>query len=354
MAGPGANPYSELPPRAFWRRAVAERGAFGLDELWRPRFAIGREDRMVTFGSCFAQHIGRALKARGFAWHDAEPAPETFTAEDERAFGYGLFSARTGNIYTTSMLLQWVRWALGRGGSKTREAWPVEGCFHDPFRPRLEPGGFASREELLRSRHRAVLAFRECIRTARYFVFTLGLTESWIGLPRGLEYPLCPGTAGGTFRPDVHRFVNRDYPAVLGDLGRAMDLMREVNDGLRFILSVSPVPLAATASGEHVMVATTASKSILRAVTAALVAMRDDVDYFPAYELVAGPAARAMFFAADGRTVVRQGVDYVMDHFFRALGEPDGAARPHRRPAAVGEGPREAVCEEELLGAFGG
>lgn len=355
VVGAHPNPYMDYPPEAFWRKAVAERGPLGLEGVWRPRFPISPGDRMVTFGSCFAQHIGRALKARGYAWYDAERAPDTFTAEDMRRFNYGVFSARTGNIYTTAMLLQWTRWALGRA-RPPKEIWEEGGRFHDPFRPRIEPNGFASRDEMLKSLHRAIASFRECIMKARVFVFTLGLTESWTHASRQWEYPVCPGTVAGTYLPEQHRFVNHDYAAVLASLAHAIDLISEANPRMRFILTISPVPLAATASGDHVLVATTASKAILRAVAASLVASRKNVDYFPAYELIASPVARGMFFAPDQRTVVAQGVDYVMDHFFRPLTPVSGANGGNSAPAAGLEpaDPRDVVCEEELLDAFGG
>ena len=44
------------------------------------------------------------------------------------------------------------------------------------------------------------------------------------------------------------------------------DLLRDYNENMRFILTVSPVPLVATAGSEHVLAATLYSKSVLRAV----------------------------------------------------------------------------------------
>ena len=35
-----------------------------INRLWDPKFNIRPHKRVVTFGSCFAQHIGRALRAR--------------------------------------------------------------------------------------------------------------------------------------------------------------------------------------------------------------------------------------------------------------------------------------------------
>lgn len=100
------NPYTELPATAFWRTAVAEQEPMAIGGLWTPKYPIRPHHGIVTAGSCFAQHIGQALAARGYRWLDCEPAPMHLNKEDCREFNYGIFSFRTGNIYTAKMLLQ--------------------------------------------------------------------------------------------------------------------------------------------------------------------------------------------------------------------------------------------------------
>lgn len=361
------NPYEQLPEEAFWRSAVATRSLFQLDRVWDPKFDLRTTDKFVTFGSCFAQHIGRALSSRGFLWHDAEPAPAQLSAEKAKKYNYGVFSARTGNIYTTSILDQWARWAAGE--APPNEFWEgKDGRVIDPFRPAVEPGGFASADEARMSRDRAVAAFRSAIVDADYFIFTLGLTESWRHAREGHEYPMCPGTVAGTFDPDAHAFVNLGYAEVLSSLQSAMATMTALNPKLRFLLTVSPVPLTATNSGRHVMVATMRSKSILRAVAAELAESREDVDYFPSYELINSPVTKAVFYRPNQREVDAAGVSFVMDCFFNDLKRTFGAdeaiapvqpiARKKERaplaPATAQEpSAADLVCEEELLQAFG-
>ena len=193
------NPYVGLEDRAFWKLAVASRSLFDLAELWKPKFELKTSDQFVTFGSCFAQHIGRALAARGFAWFNGEPAPRGLSASSAKNFNYNVFSARTGNIYTTSILAQWVGWAIG-ARSLPDESWESDGRFYDPFRPAIEPDGFGSVEEMQASRAVAVAAFKTCIERADYFVFTLGLTESWAERRDGLRIPHVPGDRCGDFR----------------------------------------------------------------------------------------------------------------------------------------------------------
>lgn len=358
------NPYSSLPPRAFWRSAVAEKYFLDIEGLWTPKFRIKPSHKVSTYGSCFAQHIGRALRERGFHWFLTEQAPQALSEKSAAEFNYGIFSSRTGNIYTTSLLLQWLQWAFGEAEVPT-ETWEQEGRFYDPFRPAIEPSGFASEEELLRSRQEVLRALRQSITEADVFVFTLGLTERWINQRDGYEYPMCPGTTAGTFDADQHVFDNMEYRDVLTALRAAIAICRKANPNLRILLTVSPVPLTATASGKHVLVATSQSKSILRAVAGKLSDNQSRIDYFPSYEIITAPPFRGSFFEPNQRSVARQGVAFVMDSFFRdleavfpspplAAGKKDGNVR--NAAGLTGKGRRssqDVVCEEEILDAFG-
>ena len=349
------NPYKALPQRAYWRPAVADVGAFGLTELWTPKFRILPKDRIVTAGSCFAQHIGRALAARGYDWVNAEPAPPFLSAEDARRFNYGIFSFRTGNIYTPRMLRQWLELAF-ETREQPDEIWQRDGRFFDPLRPVIEPDGFASEAELRAARSTTLAALRAAVTGADVFVFTLGLTESWAHAETGLEYALCPGTVPGcAFDPEKHVFRNSGFRPLLRDMQAAIKLMRAKNPSLKILLTVSPVPLTATASAKHVLVATTYSKSVLRTLAGQLEAEVKGVDYFPSYEIITHPVFRGMFYGPNMRSVAPQGVECVMQHFFADQARVFGPVKArHRRKAAAAAAadPEDVTCEEELLGAF--
>ncbi|MGB2199727.1 MAG: GSCFA domain-containing protein [Pseudooceanicola atlanticus] len=363
------NPYENLEERAFWAPAVGRRSMYDISDLWRPKYRIGRKTETVTFGSCFAQHFARAMLARGFAWTNKEEALSGLSQEDAAAYNYGIFSARTGNIYTSTLLLQWVKWALGEA-TPPDEVWEKDGRFYDPFRPNIEPGGFASPEEVIRSREACIEAFRRSIVEPKLFVFTMGLTESWWhGKDHAYEYPMCPGTVAGEFDPETHIFMNQSYPFVLKNLTEAITLMRKANRGLNFLLTVSPVPLTATNSGNHVLVATMESKSILRSVAATVARKHSFVDYFPSYEIINSAPYRGSFFEPNMRSVNPHGVGLVMETFFSGLPQrgnkadkaEDAAAeaKPARkaaRKAAAGKAKKKSaadlVCEEELLAAM--
>lgn len=356
------NPYEALPSEAFWRAAIAERNAFRISDLWKPTFKITPKQRFATAGSCFAQHIGRALVANGFGWHDGEPSPKSFPASVREKYSYGVFSFRTGNIYTAEALRQWVAWAFG-DEQPPEEAWHHKGRVYDPFRPTIEPDGFESVEEMLKSRRVTLDAIRSTVESVDFFVFTMGLTEQWRNSKTGHVYAMCPGTVAGEFDLQHHAFENASFASIRTSMQSAMRRMREANKRLRFLLTVSPVPLTATASGRHVLVATTYSKSVLRAVAGNLIETRNDTDYFPSYEIITGVPFRGMFFEPNMRNVTPEGVAFVMRNFFAAIEGPGSTlrsaggaltvAKAKRRPGAEDKSAEDVHCDEAMLEAFG-
>ena len=119
---------------------------------------------------------------------------------------------------------------------------------------------------------------------------------------------MAPGVISGSYDPAVHAFANFDAFAVHEDLLAFHGLLKALNPTARMLLTVSPVPLIATASAEHVLVATTYSKSVLRAVAGSLAERLPDCHYFPSFELISSHPSRGMFFnpeSADGEQARR-------------------------------------------------
>ncbi|MDD2857091.1 MAG: GSCFA domain-containing protein [Candidatus Nanopelagicales bacterium] len=350
-----STPYSDLPDRSFWRAGLAQ-GLVPRDVPNPPEIRISSTDLIGTAGSCFAQHIGRALRRSGFRLADVEPAPPMLAHELHSDFGYGIYSARYGNIYTTRQLRQLIARAFGKF-RPIEDAWETDGRWFDPFRPSIEPGGFASRAELEASRESHLRSVRRLFRRIDVLVFTLGLTESWRSRADGAAFPVCPGTVAGEFDEDRHVLVNMTYPEVYSDMEWVISTLRRRRPNLRFVLTVSPVPLTATASGNHVLAATTYSKSVLRAVAGDLAASFPGVDYFPSYELITTPSARSENFENNLRTVRSAAVDTVMDAFLESfcLDDPSLGSRsaiPPVQKRAVDSFDEDVLCDEAALDAF--
>jgi hypothetical protein len=352
----GQHPYIGLPQRAFWRSAIAERPPLQIQDVWTPKFPITADDRIATFGSCFAQHFSAALIERGYRWFDAELAPVIFDDQLCRSFGYGIFSARTGNIYTAASLLQWLTWTFDPA-QVPKEVWQEQGRWFDPFRPTIEPDGFANEAEVLAARNQTLSALYDLVHRTDVFVFTLGLTEAWANKRHGYVYPMCPGTAAGDFDPTVHGFVNFTFSQIREHMDEAINLLRTHNPDIRILLTVSPVPLTATASGRHVLLATTHSKAVLRAVAGEIADGYNLVDYFPSYEMITGSPFRSNFFEENLRSITPSGVSFVMDSFFesmsRSFGVSDAPANRQPEPELrISESDDDIICEEAMLEAF--
>lgn len=348
-----ASPYANLPAKAFWRSGVTDRAPLDPGEIYSPRFPIKKDMRIATAGSCFAQHVGRTLAQAGFNVLDTEPAHAGVSDKTAQAYGYRLYSARYGNIYTAPQLLQLLREAQ----QEIRPALPVwekNGRFYDAQRPGVEPDGLATRELVLEHRKAHLRAVRNAFFRADLVVFTFGLTEAWIHTDSGTVYPTAPSTIAGRFDRKVFSFKNYGFEETLEAFVAVRELLMAVNPDVQFMITVSPVPLTATATGQHVEVATSYSKSVLRAVCGTLFERFANVDYFPSYEIITSQNARGAYYEANKRSVSAQGVATAMRTFVTAHGYPAPGQQAAGDAASAGQ-PDEAadlVCEEQFLEAF--
>ncbi|WP_077224690.1 GSCFA domain-containing protein [Agrobacterium tumefaciens] len=324
-------------------KAVADKHPLSISEWYEKKFEI-TSGSIAAAGSCFAQHIGRHLKSSGFAYIDVEPTPPWMPEEVAPKFGYGMYSARFGNIYSPRQLLQLMERSLGE--RQEDEVWRLRDGFVDPLRPTIEPPLETMRQvSISRDLHLSNVA--RMFRSARTFIFTLGLTETWINKATGTAYPLCPGTSGGEFDASKHEFVNFDHNQIVEDLEAFISRFRAIRPDGQIIFTVSPVALMATATHANVVVSTSYSKAVLRAAAGYLTAKYDFVDYFPSYEIIASTPMRSMFFEPDMREVNPYGVSHVMRQFFAQHRPPktEGVTGVNEDVVSAAD----LICDEMLL-----
>jgi hypothetical protein len=352
----GGNPYRSAEKVQFWKNSVANVPPTQLDPVVNPKFNIGSGERIATAGSCFAQHIARVLAESGFHYLIAEQPPANLTAEEARNQNYGVYSARYGNIYTTRQLLQLIQRVEGSFMPEDNHWLTDHGRYVDPFRPQIQPEGFATVEQVEYSRQQHFSALRTMFETMDVFVFTLGLTEGWRSRIDGAVFPLAPGVAGGRMDASRYEFINFTVQETIADLHAVLDRLSRINPGCRVILTVSPVPLIATYERRHALVATTYSKSVLRTAADAIARTYGHVEYFPSYEIITGSYSRGAYFEEDLRSVSEEGVAHVMRVFMRrytggAEAAPDEElavrSAASKRPVLF-----DIVCDEEAIANF--
>ena len=140
----------------------------------------------------------------------------------------------------------------------------------------------------------------------------------------------------------------------------AIACIRTRNAKARFVLTVSPVPLVATAEPRSVLVSTTYSKSVLRVAAEELASQAPWIAYFPSYEIITGPHTKDRYFADDLRSVTEEGVNRVMELFFQHYVEVSPSremSTPPQTPATAEPQPQPAevrrslavMCDEEAL-----
>jgi hypothetical protein len=326
------SPYADLPDHAFWKRAVASPTPEAVDPVVSVPFRIGAQDRVATAGSCFAQHISRTLSAQGFHYLVTEAAPTPDAAN------YGVFPARFGNVYTVRQLGQLFDRAYGLFEPADRAWHRPDGRLVDPFRPLVEPAGFASLEALEADRDTHLAAVRAMFESCDVFIFTLGLTEGWVARRDGAVFPLAPGVVAAPPADGGYDFVNFDVVGIVDDLAAFIRKLRTVNAGVRIILTVSPVSLIATYEARHVLVSTIYSKSVLRVAAEMVCNACENVAYFPSYEVITGHHHGYRFFEPDLRSVSAEGVAHVMSifrrHYMAEATGPAPVVEARRTPAA--------------------
>lgn len=345
-----AHPYRELASTAYWRGSVS-RGEVPVGI--NPRGVFLPTDRVVSAGSCFASNLVPWLDMAGIEYVRTEQPHPAFAHLPEN-LGYRDFSAAYGNMYSVRQFVQLIQRAWKRF-KPLEDRWHEDGKVVDPFRPGLKYPAMSDGEfDALTAQHLDRVA--AALEAATVVVFTLGLTEAWRSRLDGAVFPVAPGVIAGEFDSDRHEFVNFDYESVVGDLRELRGMLNELPQQPRLVLTVSPVPLVATAVSAHVLCSSIYSKSVLRAAAGYAADTLAGIEYFPAYEIVTGPQAPKDFFDTDARTVRPQAIEIVMRAMMgeasaglgmtpsESVAAPDGVASVRLSNLIS-----EAECEEAML-----
>ncbi len=324
-------PYEKAAASRFWSTGVKDRINRDLNfDLPSLLDAIEDDSVISAAGSCFAQHIGQQLKKREFKF-----LTSAFSADRVESFGLG-------NIYTTKQMRQWLEFCLGeRVWSEETVFYDNLGQIHDHLIPNLKPKSTISAIS-----EKRILISKEIVsqlKKSNVFIFTCGLTEQWESQYEE-AFAACPGTVAGEFDSKKHHFKNLSYRQIADDLISIEQLICRINPKIKFIYTVSPVPLTATAEDEHVLVATSFSKAKLRAAVGEHVKHSSISTYFPSYEIITHASKQDHRFENNLRSVSDSGVQSVMSHAFDEIRQ----ANPQTQIIDADQNV-EIECEEQKL-----
>ena len=303
-----------------------------------PSFQFSRADRVMTLGSCFAREMEDRLHQLGF---DA-PLKHVQVLEEEQT---GKLHQDVANKFTVQSIENELRWASGEPPPPPERLFleTTDGLWQDP--QLIQASGLLPLERTILRRElvqRSIREFADC----RLVILTLGLAEAWFDEETGLYFNAAPVAAAVRRHPGRFRLDVLAYEDILDSLERIHALLKaRGHPDVKVLLTVSPVPLKATFSGEDAITANTYSKAVQRAACSAFTQRHDDVDYFPSYEIVA-MSDRELAFERDNLHVTHSLVRHITGEVLGAYApEVDtGEVQPQRQPRTRGvEGPTKPV-----------
>lgn len=281
----------------------------------KPKFLLDAPAKVFTIGSCFARNIELALLD-----HDGIELPTSEFSVPKSEWDFrpnGLL-----NEYNPGTISQRILSAVGGKGDP--EETIVQG--EDGVIDLLLPGGSPVSFERAVARRREIEVVYESLVSSDLVIVTLGLVEAWFDEETGLFLNRMPKRQDLKRQPERYSFHRLGVSEALPLLDRAFGGLVEAGVE-RVLLTVSPVPLGTTFSGEDVVVANSFSKAVLRVCAEELSRKYRQVDYFPSYEMVSSGGLDA--FNPDNihvrDAVVRRVTGHMLSAYFPNLAPGSGA-----------------------------
>ena len=283
----------------------------------RPKFKLRETDEFFCIGSSFARNIEEHLAYRGIS------VSSTAIAAPRNEWG-----ARPNGFvskFTTASILNELRWTFGEA------TFPADAIIEDndgwrdlQLSPGIAPVGLPRAIE----RREAVRQYFSRIRNASVVVVTLGLVEAWYDRQSRVFLNTAPSSSAAQRQPDRFALQVTGYLENRSALDEIIALLNKYGRrDLRVVLTVSPVPMSETFSGEDVITANAYSKAILRAVAGDVAREHGNVQYFPSFESIVTTDRTLAYSRIDELHVADPAVDAVTAHFLHSFGID--RVRPH-------------------------
>jgi len=240
-----------------------------------PEPFIAKDSSVASFGSCFSQHVVTHLRDHGYAINEGET---------KRLHSF-VISTNMVNTFTLRQQFEWVY-----EGRYPENVWYVKLAEAEE----VTSVAFADGSKAYRARQRQMTLLeddedvrretRKIFDSIDVFVFTLGLSEIWYNRVNG-------GVFVGAVPESVYVVGNHGFRVSrvsenVANLEAMYALIREHNPSARIIVAVSPVPLLFTFRKIAPVPANEASKAVVRAAADEFVEGKENVYYWPSYEIV--------------------------------------------------------------------
>ena len=246
-------------------------------------FRLTPASRVLTLGSCFAQHIGQ---------HIAAALPD----------GHALVNP-FGPLYAPQVIAHHLRLLLDTAPLPDATYFEgVEGMWHNRwFSTHVSSAELATCHRLTTD---ALSAARDLLRRADVLVLTLG-TDRCYRLPDGRLVANCHKQPAAAFTEHA-----ADVETLTSDLRRTLDSLRALRPELQVVWTVSPYRYA-----KYGLHASQLAKARLLLAVDALCATDERSVYFPAYELLLDELRDYRYYARDLLHPSDTAVELISEHF---------------------------------------
>ncbi len=242
---------------------------------WETSFQLNSNTKIFTLGSCFARNIEKALLSNGVDISSADPNSEILELK---------INLLTGilNKYNPISIYQELLWASGK------KNFPDQGFieFGDKyFDLSLRNQARKGTLEFVQQRHEELRQYFTRALSADLIIITLGMIETWFDQETNIALAEIPSPRLMKEYPERFVYQALSQKQCLDTLKAIHLLLQEFGQpNLRIVVTISPVPLERTFSGQDIIVANMMSKSTLRSAVGEFIAETDNADYFPSYE----------------------------------------------------------------------
>lgn len=244
-------------------------------------FLISYEDRILSLGSCFAENIGTKLQQAYFL----------------------SFINPFGVLYNPLSVGQGIRYLLSEK-EFTKDNLFQHGSLWSSFSHSSTFSATTAAETLQKINSR-LLASRNFLSEADVVLITLGTAWVFENVETGSIVANCHKLPASCFK---RRRLSVDEIVV--ELSEIIVLLREKNKDLKFAFTVSPIRHWKDGAHEN-----TVSKSTLHLAVDRIKKSFENVEYFPAFEIMMDELRDYRFYATDMLHPSEQAVDYIWQRF---------------------------------------
>jgi hypothetical protein len=270
--------------------------------LHQPKFKIKKTDKIFTIGSCFARNVEKALNSLNI--NTISSTISSLSSTENIINKYTPSSIKQDlqiiageeiefEKYSTIYELQPNKFLnLSFGGS---------GCYK-----------FLDDKKIKQKTDLFYKNFSK-LKKANVIIITLGLIETWYDLKRNVYLNIAPPKSIVLKRPEDFELHVMDFDDVYRDLLDIFKLLQTIcGEDIKLLITVSPIPLAATFRPQDCLQANIYSKSVLRAAAEKFTYTHDNISYFPSFEIVFLTSLERAWVKKDFRHIQQSLVDKIM------------------------------------------